>query len=53
MFTPPNTLDSNDNLLISELNDLEYLFKHLLCFLLFLDGYGVGDKHDKFMDYVP
>ena len=51
-FTPPRPLDSNDDLLILELNDLEYLLKHLLWFLLFLKGCGVGDGLGKFTDEV-
>ena len=49
-FTPLNTLNSQDNLMMWEITNLEYLLKHILFFLLFLKGCGVGDRLDKIMD---
>ena len=49
-FTPLSTLNSQDNLMMLELTNLEYLLKHLLLFLIFLKACGVGDRLDKIMD---
>lgn len=49
-FTPLNTLKSQDNLIILELTNLEYMLKHLLRFLLVLNGCGVGDRLDKIVN---
>ena len=44
---PPSTLDSQDNLMMLEITNLEYLLKCIPLFLLFLKGCGVGDSLDK------
>ncbi len=49
-ITPPRAPDVRGNVLILELNDLEYLLLLLLWFLLVSKACGVGEELCKFLD---